>query len=408
MKTAAAKMSLVPVFYALAQVQFNPIAQISVYVDQLQERLRRSGFPDFRAEKFELTIRRLEESNPDVQPQQHTRWSFTNTERTEGYLLLSNALVFHTTAYNTFDDFLKKTLIGMALVHEIVELAYVDRIGLRYLDAVLPVDGNTLSHYLNPSLLGFSASLDGKLGHSFTETVTAIADGSLVARAVITDGSLALSPDLSPLQLELHPRFMAVNGRNAMLDTDYSVIKRGRFDLEKIKAQLLASHEIIANAFTVAVTDHAPIHVEPSIDKKVDLRSPAEHIANIRDVLDINMSDLASLLWVTRPTVYAWLAGQEPKGDAVIRIQHLSRLTDKIHRANIIRLDKLIHRPVLNGRSLLDILKTEEDPSSALVTLKLIADREAEARLAPKGSGKHLRSLDDVLSESSVAIHEGS
>jgi uncharacterized protein (TIGR04255 family) len=258
MKTEAAKMSLAPVFYTLAQVQFNPIAQISVYVDQLQERLRRSGFPDFRAEnQFELTIRRLEESKPDVQPQQHTRWSFTNTERTEGYLLLSNALVFHSTAYYTFDEFLKKTLIGIALVHEIVELAYVDRIGLRYLDAIVPLDDEDLSRYLNPALLGFSASLDGQLGHSFTETVTAIADGSLVARAVITDGSLALSPDLFPLQLELQPRFMAVNGRNAVLDTDYSVFKRDSFDLEKIKAQLLDSHDVITNAFTVAVTDHA-------------------------------------------------------------------------------------------------------------------------------------------------------
>jgi uncharacterized protein (TIGR04255 family) len=258
MKTAAAKMSLAPVFYTLAQVQFNPIAQISVYVDQLQERLRRSGFPDFRAEnQFELIIQRLEESNPDVKPKQQIRWSFTNIQRTEGYLLLPNALVFHTTAYDTFDDFLKKTLIGMELVHEIVELAYVDRIGLRYLDAIVPLDGDALSSYLNPSLLGFSASLEGQLAHSFTETVTAIADGNLVARAVVTDGSLALSPDLFPLQLELQPRFMTVSGRNAVLDTDYSVSKRDSFDIEKIKAQLLDSHKIITNAFTVAVTDHA-------------------------------------------------------------------------------------------------------------------------------------------------------
>jgi hypothetical protein len=153
---------------------------------------------------------------------------------------------------------------------------------------------------------------------------------------------------------------------------------------------------------------HNPrIHIEPSIDKKIDLRSPAEHIANIRDVLDIKMSDLASILWVTRPTVYAWLAGQEPKGEAVIRIQHLSRIADKIHGANIIRLDKLIHRPVLNGHSLLDVLKTDGDPSSALVTLKLIADREAQKRIEPKGSGRYLRSLNDVLSESSIAIYEG-
>jgi uncharacterized protein (TIGR04255 family) len=258
MKTAVPKMSLAPVFYTLAQVQFNPIAQISDYVARLQERLRRGGFPDFQSEnQFELTIRRLDESQPDVQPQQHMRWSFMNAQRTEGYLLLSNALVFHTTTYDTFADFLQKTIFGLNLVHEIVELAYVERIGLRYLDAIVPLGNDTLQQYLNPSLLGFSAHLKGRLSHSFTEAVTVIEDGNLVARAVITDGALALSPDLITLQLKLQPRFTEINGQNAVLDTDYFLINRNSFDLKEIENQLLKAHDIITNAFNVSVTDYA-------------------------------------------------------------------------------------------------------------------------------------------------------
>lgn len=150
------------------------------------------------------------------------------------------------------------------------------------------------------------------------------------------------------------------------------------------------------------------IHIEPSRTKQIDMRSPAEHVANIRDVFAINMSDLASVLGVTRPTVYAWLTGQEPKEEAVKRIQQLSRAADKFDQANISRLDKLVHRPILNGRSLLDILKSDEDPVTALAALKAIADREAQTRLEPKGTGKHLKSLDGVLSESSVPIYERS
>ncbi len=258
MKTATPKMSLAPVFYTLAQVQFNPIAQMSDYVARLQERLRRSGFPDFRDEnQFELTIRRLDESQPEVQPQQHRRWSFTNAQRTEGYLLLSNTLVFHTTAYNTFKDFLQKTLSGLTLVHEIVDLAYVERIGLRYLDAVVPMNDDTLQQYLNPCLLGLSATLEGSLGHTFTETVTVIEGGTLVTRAVITEGSLAMSPDLFPLQLELQSKFAAINGRNAVLDMDYFVAKRDSFELMEIENQLLKAHDIITDAFKVSVTEYA-------------------------------------------------------------------------------------------------------------------------------------------------------
>lgn len=150
------------------------------------------------------------------------------------------------------------------------------------------------------------------------------------------------------------------------------------------------------------------IHVEPSRVKQIDTRSPAEHVANIRDVFSVSISDLASVLGVTRPTVYAWLSGQEPKEEAVIHIQHLSHVADKFKQENISRLDKLVHRPILNGRSLLDILRTNENPVEALAIIKVIDDKEAQTRREPKGVGKHLRSLDDVLGEFPVAIDERS
>jgi transcriptional regulator with XRE-family HTH domain len=147
------------------------------------------------------------------------------------------------------------------------------------------------------------------------------------------------------------------------------------------------------------------IHVERPVLENVDTRSPAEHVVNIRDVLGINMSELASIFGVTRPTAYAWLEGQEPKPGAVKRIQNLSYAADKIKRENIVCLDQLVHRPISNGRSLLDILKADKDPSEALAALKIVAEKEAQTRREPKGSGKRLRSLDDVLGESSVAIY---
>jgi DNA-binding transcriptional regulator YiaG len=149
-------------------------------------------------------------------------------------------------------------------------------------------------------------------------------------------------------------------------------------------------------------------HVEHLVVKNVDTRSPAKHVANIRDVLTINMSELASILGVTRPTAYAWLEGQEPKADAVSYIQQLSHTADKIKLANIIQLDQLIRRPVLNGRSLLDLIKANEDPSEILQVLKSISEKEAKTRSESKISGQNLRSLDDVSSEFSPAIYERS
>jgi DNA-binding transcriptional regulator YiaG len=144
---------------------------------------------------------------------------------------------------------------------------------------------------------------------------------------------------------------------------------------------------------------------EENDEQEVDTRSPAGQVANIRDVFAINMSDFASVLGVTRPIAYAWLEGQEPNAETAIRIQRLSRAADKVKCMNITHLDKLVHRPISNGRSLLDILKADENPSEALATLKAIAEKEDQTRREPKGSGKHLRSFDDILGEFSVAIY---
>jgi hypothetical protein len=151
--------------------------------------------------------------------------------------------------------------------------------------------------------------------------------------------------------------------------------------------------------------DTPNIRFEPAIDT----RSPAEHIANIRDVFEIGMSDLAAILGITRPTAYAWLKGDEPKKpEAVARIQHLSRIAGRVKAMNIQRMDKLIHRPILNGESLFDLLKTDKDLSALLTSLQEISAKEAKTRLEPKSSGKHLRSLDEVSSESGMPIDRGS
>ena len=102
--------------------------------------------------------------------------------------------------------------------------------------------------------------------------------------------------------------------------------------------------------------DPLNIHFAPSSDT----RSPAEYVANIRDVFGVSMSDLAVILGVTRPIAYAWLDGNEPKQESTItRIRQLSSIADRVKGMNIERMDKLIHRKILNGESLFDLLKLD-------------------------------------------------
>lgn len=154
---------------------------------------------------------------------------------------------------------------------------------------------------------------------------------------------------------------------------------------------------------------HNPqIHVERRLESQISLLSPAEQVANIREVFAISMSDLAAILGVTRPTAYAWLSGQEPKHESAKRIQSLSSVADKFRQANIPRLDKLVSRPIVSGRSLLDILRTDENPLMALDALTALGNKEAQIRQESKSSGKHLRSLEDISDESPASTYKRS
>src|SRR6185312_2713096 len=139
------RMRHAPVFYTLVQVTFNPVMQMADYVPKMQERLRHEGFPDFEAvqqRRIALKVKVEGEGSPEISTEKGPQiWSFQDASKTAGYLLQPNALVYHTTAYETFDVFGRRLVDGLGLVHEIVGLSFIERIGLRYLDAVAPKEG---------------------------------------------------------------------------------------------------------------------------------------------------------------------------------------------------------------------------------------------------------------------------
>ena len=252
------KLEQAPVFYTLAQVKFNPIAQISDDVPKLQNTLRLLGYPDFREELLTaIDVGCLQKELPAIKSQQNTRWCFSNFDQTEGYLLTSDALIFHTTMYNSHEDFLKKIKVGLDLTHEALNLDYVDRIGLRYLNAVIPKDDKTLVDYLSPSLLGFSTLIKGALKHNFSEVMAATDQGTLVARAIIINDGLALPPDLSSRPLRIQPKFSPVSGKIATLDIDHFSERRFTFDTQLINNILLNLHATINATFKDSVTEYA-------------------------------------------------------------------------------------------------------------------------------------------------------
>lgn len=146
----------------------------------------------------------------------------------------------------------------------------------------------------------------------------------------------------------------------------------------------------------------SPFQVSPACES---VASVSEQIQHIQNNLRLNMSALAELIDVSRPSLYKWLKGEPPHSQEVLnKISWLHNQASRIETLNLVRADILIKRPVFNGQSLFDFLKVgtvvEDD---YLLTLQNIDQKEANVR-ASSIKGKPIRSIQDAIDEISTPI----
>jgi DNA-binding transcriptional regulator YiaG len=96
--------------------------------------------------------------------------------------------------------------------------------------------------------------------------------------------------------------------------------------------------------------------------ERLDVRTAAEHIENIRNVLNPAVSDLALVFDVSRQAIYKWVAGTStPEDEKLGRIQALSKIADLFQNAGISRADSMLKMKTFDGRSLMDLIKAGEN-----------------------------------------------
>ncbi len=257
------KMKNAPVYYAVAQVQFNPILNLDAYVPAIQAKMLEANFPDFKQEFVQQFVfpfngvEAVQGASPTVTHQARHLFGEEVAGRSL-FLLQTNALSFQTTGYDTFETFSGTVLSGLKILRDALPLKYVERIGLRYLDAVQPSTvGKTLRDFLIPEVLGHALLGDGQLQHSISETITTSSAGQLVSRVLIQHGNIGLPMELSGLTLVIAPRFTQHEGLHAIIDTDASITLREGFEISKVESWLATLHREIDKSFRATVTDDA-------------------------------------------------------------------------------------------------------------------------------------------------------
>lgn len=263
MRGMGRKLKNAPVYYVLAQVRFNTVALLDRYVPDLQDSLRKAGYPDFNKAVLATISMDLGGGGAQVVPalESHARYQFLNASRTSGFLLDQSSLSFQTTDYDVFEPFSEALLSGIEILHKNVELSFSERLGLRYFDAVCPREGETLSQYLIPSMLSLSDQIgDRNLIHASSETKTQKGKVFLLGRVTILNQptvGVAFPQELQPIALQVTEKFRGISGLYGIIDTDSWIEGREKFDLGEIKKSLISLRDEVRFSFGQMATPHA-------------------------------------------------------------------------------------------------------------------------------------------------------
>jgi uncharacterized protein (TIGR04255 family) len=263
MSAALGRLPNAPLAYVLAQVRFEPFLEIEKHIPTLQTSLR-ARYPRFlQAEQVVFQILpQSEEKPPRVQPTSLLRWEFGSGSNHAGVIVQQDSLVFHVTAYETHEQFGQAWRWVMNQVGSHIPDLFVNRIGLRYVDFIVPNPDETPEDYIvdrlrcDPALGGIPCQHHQGL----TLAEYRLETGFLAVRYSRGMGRPILPPDLSELSLQpsaIMQRVVADHQSTAVLDIDRFMALSAVYDAEALAEQFGQMHGETSAVFKALTTDHA-------------------------------------------------------------------------------------------------------------------------------------------------------
>jgi uncharacterized protein (TIGR04255 family) len=232
----------------------SPVEAMEKYVPEIQERLRKAGFPELREGQIHNQI---VFGGKTVAEDRATQWSFVNKANTTSIQLNFDAITVHTTEYTRFEDLEATIKLAISTLHEIVAPSQVHRYGLRYVNVIPIAPGSGFDQWVHPSLLGYPNLPNAQRVGSFSETVMVTESSSrLVARCITMHSGIPIPADLMPCSLKL-PFPIPMKEPFVILDNDHGRV--GPEDFDPIAAvEVIASlHDMLELTFQTSVTPQA-------------------------------------------------------------------------------------------------------------------------------------------------------
>ncbi len=253
------KLERQPLTLVLAEFRFSPTNDPAAGIPDFAELLglQSDGFEEGTRQEVQLTPEGVSVKTPNK--------IWLSREAKEGRLIQieKDRMIFVTTQYPRFDPFTEQCMEAVHALKQTMNPEYLRRVGLRYNDAVVPLEDEDLEHYLDPHLLPVNLFGDDKAAvkHHRTETLLHTDAGVLALRVLMGRHGLAVMPDISH-RFPLEPSVEVPSERmTAVLDFDH-FWKPDRedgagFSTHEAEKRLRSLHKAAREAFWQVTTEFA-------------------------------------------------------------------------------------------------------------------------------------------------------
>jgi uncharacterized protein (TIGR04255 family) len=219
-------LSKQPLALVLAQVRFSPILTIGNFIPEIQDFLRKTGYPIHpNQQNFLFSIGLDGIKQTDIR-----QWRFENPSQTAAVLIDQEQVLLETSEYTKFENFIESFIKILAYVLQVTEhdkFGIFVRLGLRYVDQIRKQsETDDIDSYLRPALQGMTCSeyVDNRRQYSIaTLGKTKPADtfeGELAIRIFRGEKGLDLPPDLM-ISAPVNRKTVAPDEEIAMVDMDH-------------------------------------------------------------------------------------------------------------------------------------------------------------------------------------------
>lgn len=242
-----------PLVFVLAQVKFAPILKMPQYVPEIQEGLRKNGFPGYELRTTQKIV-----LGPVSQATQTERWLFTNRDKNRSVILGNDFVVLAASDYDRFEEFAGTLEDVLSIVSPACSPGFSSRLGLRYVDLIRVAEDRSLDTYLQPGLRGLEPQdlAASSIIHQMQCRAETSA-GILCIRVWQNRDGRVLPPDLAADELPYHFECPDRGELLTILDIDHFSENEREFEPSTLIRDFWLLHEGTDRAFRSTVTPEA-------------------------------------------------------------------------------------------------------------------------------------------------------